>query len=93
MNMTKLHVTKKRLAALTAISSSVFLLAACEPTDDQQAGDQPETTEQDTAPTYGQRDRDAGTQTQDPALEQQDPAMEQPEAEQDTSGAEDSSAY
>lgn len=94
MNITKLHMTKKRFTALAAICSSVFLLAACEPGDDQQAADQPETTEQDGAPTYGQRDRDLGTQedpaTQDPAM--QDPAMQDqetpppPAPEEDTTG-------
>jgi hypothetical protein len=87
MNMT----LKKKLTAIAAIGSSVFLLAACEPQDDG-VGTTGDTdtmgTTQDDAQTYGQRDRDFGADpavqdpatTQDPAMQdpyQQDPAVQQ----------------
>ncbi len=79
MKMTTSHLTKKRLTALAAICCSGFLLAACEPSAEQTTSEQTETgaTEQEGAPTYGQRDRDATLQ--------EDPAMESPATTPDTS--------
>ena len=80
MKMTTSHLTKKRLTVLAAICSSGFLLAACEPSANQSASEQSETetttTEQDGAPTYGQRDRDVTVP--------EDPAMDAPDLSPDT---------
>src|SRR5690606_14457464 len=68
--------TKKRLTALAAICASGFLLAACEPSAEQQSSEQTDTTTQDGASTFGQRDRDLTTP--------EDPAMNSPGTSQET---------
>lgn len=77
-NMKKLNTTKKRLAALAAIGSSAFLLAACEP-GTEQAGE----TGEESAPTYGEPGRSPTTPQpgEEPGSPDMQQEQQQPESE------------